>query len=193
MFLSNNRQNGWTDRAQILCRPSHVPGKVYRWSKFLNLSPTKFEFIKFWKSTKLYYKIYEFFLFLFKNLKKEKMFTTKIEEDVHEAPCIYKYMLAIVGQTAGPIGWHFFRELMSTLGDGLHRLKIQFHFKYFFYSRATPGTLASYYYDYSRRSRIPSACSSLDTRRFLRLGLWEYLRWVSSSSLRQHSSSHYQL
>ena len=29
LFVSNKRQNGWTDRAQILCRTLRDPGKVY--------------------------------------------------------------------------------------------------------------------------------------------------------------------
>ena len=30
LFVSNKRQNGGTDRAQILCGPHMTPGKVYR-------------------------------------------------------------------------------------------------------------------------------------------------------------------
>ena len=34
LFVSNKRQNGWTDRAQIFCGTIETPGKVYEWSKF---------------------------------------------------------------------------------------------------------------------------------------------------------------
>ena len=40
LFVSNKRQNGWTDRAQILCR-------IYRWSDFKNLCLKVFYFCNF--------------------------------------------------------------------------------------------------------------------------------------------------
>jgi len=55
----------------IFCVGLHMfPGKVYRWSKFsLNVeNPWNF------------YKIQNFFVFLFYNVYKEKMFTIKIED-----------------------------------------------------------------------------------------------------------------
>ena len=100
LFVSNKRQNGWTDRAQILCGISQAPGKVYKWSKLkkivfkvfyfckknLNFENPRIFFYKireqnsisnkFSKSTKFFYEIRElFFCFFFFNVHKENMFT----------------------------------------------------------------------------------------------------------------------
>ena len=60
----------------------------------------------------------------------------------------YKYMLPIVGQTAGPIGLNFF---LKTLRGGRGVLQAKRNSKNFvlnFFPRATPGPLASHYYLY---------------------------------------------
>ena len=50
LFVSNKRQNGWTDRAQILCGTSFMsPVKVNDWSKFQISLLTKFNFHKIFK------------------------------------------------------------------------------------------------------------------------------------------------
>ena len=67
LLLSNTRQNGWTDRVQSLCGTSHDP-RVGLWiikiSK-INLQQNSM-FIKFWKSTIFFIKV--FCLFLYYNL-----------------------------------------------------------------------------------------------------------------------------
>ena len=54
LFVSNKRQNGWTDRAQFFCGTSRTPGKVYESSKFQIFVSIKIRsslnFWKFWKS-----------------------------------------------------------------------------------------------------------------------------------------------
>ena len=69
LCVSNKRQNGWTDRAQIFCGTLGTPGKVYEWSKFQIFVSIKIRsslnFLKFWKSTKFFVKIRELFLICF--------------------------------------------------------------------------------------------------------------------------------
>ena len=70
------RQNGWTDRAQILRRTSHDP-RVGLWR--IKISKIRFQqnsiVIKFWEIHEIiFYKICEL-LFLFNNEYKGKMFT----------------------------------------------------------------------------------------------------------------------
>jgi len=47
--VSNKRQNGWTDQAQILCLTSHDPsqGSFMNDQNFKNLPPKSLIFIKF--------------------------------------------------------------------------------------------------------------------------------------------------
>ena len=52
LFVSNRRQNGWTDQDQTLCGTSREPGKFYKWSKF-----QKFVFFSFCKILKVREKI----------------------------------------------------------------------------------------------------------------------------------------
>ena len=69
LFVSNKRQNGWTDRAQFFCGTSRDHREVYEWSKFQIFVSIKIRsslnFWKFWKSTKFFVKICELFLFCF--------------------------------------------------------------------------------------------------------------------------------
>ena len=52
LFVSNKRPNGWTDRAQILCRTSHDYREGLWIIKSLKISLQRnLLFIKFWKST----------------------------------------------------------------------------------------------------------------------------------------------
>ena len=48
LFVSNKRQNGWTDRAQIWPQGRNDD------QIFKNLPPSKFDFWKFWKSTEFF-------------------------------------------------------------------------------------------------------------------------------------------
>ena len=69
LFESNKRQNGWTDRAQIFCGTSRDSREGLWIIKISNICLHKIRFplifLKFWKSTKLFVKIRELFLFCF--------------------------------------------------------------------------------------------------------------------------------
>ena len=54
LFVSNKRQNGWTEWAQIVCWTSNDHRKVYEWSKFKKFV---FEFFYFCKTLKMREKI----------------------------------------------------------------------------------------------------------------------------------------
>ena len=60
LLVSNKRQNGWTNRAQFFVGPRKTLGKDDRIFKKLLL--TKFDFLKFEKSTIFFYKIREIFV-----------------------------------------------------------------------------------------------------------------------------------
>ena len=71
-FVSNNRQNGWTDRAQAFCRTSHDSRK--------NLwMPKSTKFVKFWKCGEKILNPWNLFFYCF-ILYKKKM------------PSIYMYI-----------------------------------------------------------------------------------------------------
>ena len=71
LFASNKRQNGWTDRVQILCGTSRDPREGLWIIKILKICISKFYiFVKFWRCAK------KFFCFCFV-LYKEKMLTDK--------------------------------------------------------------------------------------------------------------------
>ena len=74
--MSNKRQNGWTDRAQIFSKGHRVTlENVQGWSYFQNIASNKnIDFWKFWKSKKFVYNVY-----------KETMFTIEME-DGRKAP-----------------------------------------------------------------------------------------------------------
>ena len=67
LFVSNKRQNDWTDRAKIFSGISRDPREGL-WSVddqiFKNLPPSKFVFWKFWKSTKFFFKSAKSFVFV---------------------------------------------------------------------------------------------------------------------------------
>ena len=77
VVVSNKRQNGWTDRAQILCGTSHDHREGLWMIKISKICLQQNSiFIRFWKSTKFCFKIRALFcLFLFYNVYKEKMFS----------------------------------------------------------------------------------------------------------------------
>ena len=70
LFVSNKRQNGWTDRAQILCGTSRDPGKGND-QNLTNFVFKIFYFWKFWKCAKKYNEIRKLFLLLFYTAQRE--------------------------------------------------------------------------------------------------------------------------
>ena len=98
LFISNKRQNGWTDRAQIFCGTSSDPREGLWMIEILNICLHQNSiFIKFLQKI---LKILKFFcenpqinFVLFYNVLKENMFTINLE-DGREAPfkaCIFIY------------------------------------------------------------------------------------------------------
>jgi len=81
--LSNKRQNGWTDRAQILCGTSCDPRKVYGWSNFHKLASNKIQFLKNFKIQELFFiKFAKFGLVFYLHCTQITIET----KDGHEAP-----------------------------------------------------------------------------------------------------------
>ena len=73
LFVSNKRQNGWTDRAQILCWTSCDPRKGLWMIKIAKICVLKFFiFEKFWKRAKIIMKSTNFFLFLFYTVQRAR-------------------------------------------------------------------------------------------------------------------------
>ena len=116
--------------------PCVTPGKVKR-SNFQKFAFIKVLFLEILKIHEFFlWNPRNFYLFLFYNVYKEKMFTIEIEYGC-EAPwkpsiCIYLYLfiylLAIAGQTAGPNWLNFFE---GTRGNKNFRNSNIFQ-KYFF-------------------------------------------------------------
>ena len=79
LCVSNKRQNGWTDRAQILCGTlhDHREGLIDDQNSKICIKQ-----IKFGKSTKFFIKSSKFFLFY--NANKEKKFTIEIADGREE-------------------------------------------------------------------------------------------------------------
>ena len=84
LFVSNKRQNGWTDRAQIFCGTSRDPREGLWMIKVSNICLHQNSiFIKFLKILK----IHEFFcenpriiFVVFYDVRKENMFTINLED-----------------------------------------------------------------------------------------------------------------
>jgi len=89
LFVSNKRQNGWTDRAQIFCGTSRDPRKGLWMIKILNICLHQNSiFIKFFKILKIHEIFCEnprIIFVLFYDVHKENMFTIYLE-DRREAP-----------------------------------------------------------------------------------------------------------
>ena len=82
LFVSNKRQNGWADRAQIFCGTSRDSREGLWIIKISNICLHQNSIvIKFFKILK----IRELFLFCFTMIHKENMFTINLE-DGREAP-----------------------------------------------------------------------------------------------------------
>ena len=65
LFVSNKRQNGWTDQVKIFVGSPVTTGKVYGWSNVQKFASIKIYFWKFWKSTIFLLKILEIFCFCY--------------------------------------------------------------------------------------------------------------------------------
>ena len=66
LFVSNKRQNGWIDWAQILCGTSHGPKEGLCMNKDTKITLQQNSiFIKIWKSTKFFFTKSANFLFVF--------------------------------------------------------------------------------------------------------------------------------
>ena len=86
MLVSNKRQNGWTDQAQILCGTSRDQRQGLWMIKLKKITSNKIRFLKILKIHVIFYIIRKILgLFLFYNVHKDNMFTIEIE-DGREAP-----------------------------------------------------------------------------------------------------------
>ena len=68
LFVSNKRQIGWTDRAQILCGAS-TPGKIYECKNYKRMSTKFFDFRKILKIHKKMIKTTKKFIFVLSKRK----------------------------------------------------------------------------------------------------------------------------
>ena len=89
LFVSNKRQNGWTDRAQIFCGTSRDHREGLWMIKISNIYPYQTSiFIKFLKILKIHEIFCEnprIIFVMFYDVHKENMFTINLE-DGREAP-----------------------------------------------------------------------------------------------------------
>ena len=89
LFVSNKRQNGWTDRAQIFCGTSRDPREGLWKIKISNICPYQksivIKFLKILKIREIFCKNPRIIFVLFYDVHKENMFTTNLE-DGREAP-----------------------------------------------------------------------------------------------------------
>ena len=78
MFVSNKRQNGWTDRTQILGKASHFP-RAGLW--MIKICLQQNSILLNLKNPRIFFqKIRQPFLVVFYKVYKEKMFSIKIED-----------------------------------------------------------------------------------------------------------------
>ena len=89
LFVSNKRQNGWTDRAQIFCGTSRVPREGLWIIKISNICPHQnsivIKFLKILKIREIVCENPRIIFILFYDVQKENMFRTDLE-DGREAP-----------------------------------------------------------------------------------------------------------
>ena len=91
LFVSNKSQNGWTDRAQILCGTSRDHREVYEWLKLKKIVFRSFLVLKnFENARKKFMKFANFFIIFFYCTKRRCSQITpqfKVEiEDGRDAP-----------------------------------------------------------------------------------------------------------
>ena len=89
LFVSNKRQNGWTDRAQIFCGTSRDPReglwKIIISNICLHQNSIVIKFLKILKIREIFCKNPRIIFVLFYDVHKENIFTTNLE-DGREAP-----------------------------------------------------------------------------------------------------------
>ena len=89
LFVSNKRQNGWTDRAQIFCGISRDPREGLWQIKISNIclhqNSIVIKFLKIFKIREIFCKNPRIIFVLFYDVHKENMFTTNLD-DGREAP-----------------------------------------------------------------------------------------------------------
>ena len=84
LFVSNKHQNSRSIGPKFFVGLRVFPGKIYGWSNFQKFASNKFDFWKFWKSTKFFF-LAKFLFFSFYNVHKKNLFTIEIDDD-HEKP-----------------------------------------------------------------------------------------------------------
>ena len=89
LFVSNKRQNGWTDRAQIFCGTSRDPREGLWIIKISNIclhqNSIVIKFFKILKIREIFCENPRIIFVLFYDVHKENLFTTNLE-DGREAP-----------------------------------------------------------------------------------------------------------
>ena len=89
LFVSNKRQNGWTDRAQIFCGTSREPREGLWVMKISNIclhqNSIVIKFFKILKIREIFCENPRIIFVLFYDVHKENMFTINLE-DGREAP-----------------------------------------------------------------------------------------------------------
>ena len=84
LFVSNKRQNSWTDKAQILCGTSYFPREglwIIKISKIcLHQNSIFIKILKTLKIHEIFWWNPRTFFCLFYNVHKENLFTIKIED-----------------------------------------------------------------------------------------------------------------
>ena len=86
LFVSNKRQNSWTDRAQIFVGPHWPQGRFMNHQNFKNLCFKVVIFVKFLKCAKKYYEIRKLFLVCFRFFV---LFKSRIYRSCSIKKCIY--------------------------------------------------------------------------------------------------------
>ena len=89
LFVSNKRQNGWTDRAYIFCGTSRDPREGLWMIKISNIclhqNSIFIKFLKILKNHEIFCENPRIIFVLFSDVHKENMFTINLE-DGREAP-----------------------------------------------------------------------------------------------------------
>ena len=102
LFVSNKRQNGWTNRGQIFCGTSRNPREDLWMIKISNIclhqNSIFIKFLKILKIHEIFCENLRIIFVLFYDVHKENMFTINLE-DGREAPykaCIYILCLSFL-------------------------------------------------------------------------------------------------
>ena len=107
LFVSNKRQNGWTDRAHIFCGTSRDPREGLEIIKISNIclhqNSIFIKFLKILKNQRNFCENPRIIFVLFYDVHKENMFTTNLEDgreapskaSIHNIHILLKYSLKI--------------------------------------------------------------------------------------------------